>query len=1037
MENYPSTPELSIDEDGEDNEESRPLTPESGSDSEPNCFARRKIPTTIMAAVDRPRPPHRPVRTGSWDALIQRSSHARSDSENLSNASENDVRRRAQSKSEDITVRGRAYSQPIERPQSIAGGTAGPRSSRAGSPSRGTGTPGVPTRPRMQIHHPDQRTSQGFAAHVSTLNRSPSPLRTVESSDSLPEMSPRKPFASPLRGVDSTDSLPDMKIGEVAPENSRYKILQARNQKARTPPKRPSLYARARRSTNDIGQELPRPGSFPPAMDQVVNKDGHVRAMSWAGTLPMDEHVPFPSAQPPRASDRQQSPAGWQRRPALIKRQRSGPDEMFKRLPEEVLEMILGYLKMSHLSSNTSCATCWMRDCCSIATCNRRWLKHARAALYENIHLIGPDSAQQRRLYKGLYTTRLVLLRRSLRADPLLAQLVRTLKVPALPEDAPIDVEEYHDIVASVIMACPNFERLDGFYPLYNHVETRLLQALTFRDRLKEMTWVVDATPSVADLPLSSHKSRSSKRKNHHSKKESAEREQQYLAKLYSHPNNLLSSPLANAFVRYHTYWKELTHLTIHCLPGSTLRSPHGLLNVVMGYLPSLRHLYLSHVPAESFDDYHLLDLPQPLTKLTLSHCAGITASGLAKFASQSTARDLEILTLIHQDITSLPALVRIFSNLSKLTTFSIVQAMAPALGDNTFMLLMPYVASQSLRSLHWDIFESAIPNERTGDACPTKADDLLARSIVANGFPNLRKLRVPCDPGGLFQALCKPKERVDLPGDRFRHGHFHSINTHGAPSTRYASPAPPYAHSRTHTPKPSYSSGTGSGSGNGSVVDMRAISVYSDGTQSSLTGGGNSSKEAGSDLHQARLVGQARLEAARGLPRIEANIIDEEGVLLESSGWGGYLGDIASKIVYDLAPDAGATDERGGLVGIAELLGDNGEDLYGAGDKASRSGAGFGTGFVAKEHARETAASDEMSSGKWAKGGSNKNASRDSGLGSEDGGGKVCDGCTGKWNSTAGDAFAAVGKKDKDGVVVDRGLHTERGRWRGRVELS
>lgn len=671
---------------------------------------------------------------------------------------------------------------------------------------------------------------------------------------------------------------------------------------------------------------------------------------------------------------------------------------------------------------------------------NRKWLQAARAALYEDIRLVGTDSAQQRKKYKGVYTTRLVLLRRSLRADPRLADLVRFLKVPALPDDAPVEAAVYHDIVASVVMACPNLERLDGFYPSYNHGESRLFNALTSRVKLKEMTWVIDAMPS--EFGHHGHKSNSSKSKNRYSAADS-------FSKLHANPYSYLTAQLANKFVRHHMNWTGLSHLNIHCLPNANLRTPNGLINIVLTYLPALRSLYLSHIPAESFDDSHLLDLPCRLKKLSIAHCPGVTATGLSTFVTQSSAQDLETLTLIHQNIDSLPAIVRILSKLAKLTTFNLVQGLAPALPEDAFAIwLMPYLASPSLRKLHWDIFES----ESYG---ATKADDILARSIVANGFPKLHMLRVPCDPDGLFQALCKPKERVDLPGDRYRNFGGSLVNQGAATPASRHSAGGKTAGGGQKPPAPTASPYGGSG-----VDLMVAADFSSDSRSSSDTNSKDSGKflsstvparEAGSDLHAARRAAQARLEAARQFPKIEANITDEDGVLVESTGLAGYIGTVSSRVHYTLAPDPGASDERGGLVDMGELLGDGGEDLYGAGAGAgssSRGGgppeAGYGTGCVPSYvqqtremdgHHAETAGGGKGGN-KLTKsgGGSGKHASRNL----EEGGGegaraKVRDGCTGRWNSYKPGTFAV----DRNKAAGDDWQHTERGRWRGRVELS
>lgn len=992
---------------------------------ETSPFIPEGIAAREMAAMDRPwsgMSAGQSPTMGSWDDLISRK-RGRGDSLGQATSSENAARRRAQSSAGYTAIDGQPTGPTHRRPQSSGGDFARERPTNGPGPTNGNQ---IPINPRTTVHHPDQRTSQGFAAQVAALNRRPSPLRAMRSSDSLPEMSPTKASFQ---------------------DNNNYTINT--RSKPETPQKgtmkRPTIYARPQRLSNGPRgtsaaetSEMSTPGTFR-SFDSMAHQEGRMRAMSWAGMSPSEEHIPFHPFPQPTLPFRQSMP-GWQRRPEMIKQTRlrsPGPDELFNELPREVLQLILDYLKRLHLDKGSSCATCWMRDCCSIAMCNKKWLQAAKEILYEDIQLVGPDSAQQKKKYKGVYSTRLVLLRRSLRTDPKLAERVRFLKVPALPDDAPIEAERYHDIVASVVMACPKLERLEGFYPTYNHSESRLFDALTSREKLKDMTWVIDATPTDHERKGHQSQSRPPRSKNRQSSFDESS------SKLHSNPYNYLIAPLANQFVECHLNWRNLSHLTIHCLPGANLHTPNGLINVVLTYLTSLESLYLSHLSASSFDDNYLAALPRRLRKLSISHCPGITTAGLSMFAAQESAQDLETLTLIHQNVHSLPAILRIFSKLSKLTTFSLVQAMAPTLPDDICVWLMPYLASRSIKTLHWDIFESTLGE--------TKADDILARSISANGFPSLRTLRAPCDPDGLFQSICKPQERVDLPGDRYRNGVVRQALTLGA------------------TRSSTFPNGNGNGNGNGknqhgpklsssthsynsgSGGDFVGLSDFSDGRSSCSTNSKDSgmfllvpTREAGSNLHQARRVAQARLEAARRFPRIEANVTDEDGVLVESSGLAGYLGCVTSCVNYSLSPDAGGSDERGGLVGVAELLGDGGEDLFGQGDAASRSGAGYGTGCVASAHIQAQALEskktvDKRSGGKLSKnsssssngGAGGKNAKDKDKIGKGGEAAKVKDGCTGKWNSYNNDTFT-VDKKSGD-----ISSHTERGRWRGPVELS
>jgi hypothetical protein len=70
--------------------------------------------------------------------------------------------------------------------------------------------------------------------------------------------------------------------------------------------------------------------------------------------------------------------------PVFLKKQRSRArlGDAFASVPGEVLEVILDKLKQIHLEKGSeSCATCWMRDACSVALCSRRWSTAARLAL--------------------------------------------------------------------------------------------------------------------------------------------------------------------------------------------------------------------------------------------------------------------------------------------------------------------------------------------------------------------------------------------------------------------------------------------------------------------------------------------------------------------------------------------------------------------------------------------------------------------------------------------------------------------------------
>ncbi|RYP03789.1 hypothetical protein DL764_004901 [Monosporascus ibericus] len=584
---------------------------------------------------------------------------------------------------------------------------------------------------------------------------------------------------------------------------------------------------------------------------------------------------------------------GFQR-PAPIKqnRQRRAPGELFAALPDEVLELTLSSLREKHLRPGSdSCATCMMRDLCSVAVAARRFLRPARAALYEDVRLVGADSQVQKKRYRLGCGTRLVLLRRTLRSNPHIAALVRSLKAPAVPADTPLD--KYQNLVASVIMACPNFERLVGFHQNYDHSFNRLFYALSTREHLKEMTWVVEAS-SPQGQPRAKPDPGAS-------------------------PGDLRPDQGAR-FVELHVNWSRLTTLAIHCLPGATI-TPVSLLGNTMAHLPALEHLYLSCFPPTAFNDSNLLSLP-PLRTLSLSHMRGVTSAGLAAFTRRPSSQSIKGLTLRHTNLDSLPVLGRIFFHLTSLETFSLVQEKTLLLPEDEVIWLFPYLASRTLRKLHWDV--------TSHPTCANVADSILARSIEANGFPSLRVLRAPNDPEGLFQALCKPEARIERAGDRYRGLIVRAANSKPDPAaaTTPTTPKTPTRSPLSFMFPDTYGAAASSPSQRETAAALAPPAPRC------------------SNLVQSRIAAQGRLEAAWARPRFVVNVVDEGGAVVKKFELGGFLGDTASRIRYRLTPDEGATDEGGGLVGFADLLGDRGEDL--------RDGEGAAGGCEGRWNARD-----------------------------------------------------------------------------------
>ena len=542
----------------------------------------------------------------------------------------------------------------------------------------------------------------------------------------------------------------------------------------------------------------------------------------------------------------------------------------FMKLPKEILLVILGEMKKSHLEiGSLSCTTCYMRDLVNIGVSCRKWWNAARCTLYEDVQLLGCDSTVHiKKKFKVKYGARLILLRRTLRAQPQLAAYVKSLKVPSILEvmKGKKEQEDYIDLVASLIMVCPNLERFPGFYPAYDHTFSRLVHALSTRTQLKEAVWIIDPSPFQQQ-------------------RRHALTNDSQLIKSVIAPDSLLPEQCID-FLTYHSNWRHLKTLFLHCNEGGSVNS--RLFADVCISLPSLENLHVSAFPAPAFNDSILISLP-PLKYLRLDNLLGITASGLSNYVCLSSSKNLQSLSLNLLPLLSLPVLARIFSHLRSLTRFTISQAPSPGLPIGTDIFLHPYLASRSLEYLHWEITN---PEDE-------KATDILAKSIFYSGFPALRTIRAPTDFDGVLQRLCKPREKIELPGDRYR-----NIGQGGMPASK-------------SMPMPSPTRSTFSLSHN--LLDSASSAFAKSPTRSTFSlnmdrafsdNGSHDSPEKGMSLVMARRMAQHRIEAAALQPKFHIIIWNEEGQFVERHTVGGFTGSIGSKIFYSLEPDIDGMDE-------------------------------------------------------------------------------------------------------------------------------
>lgn len=569
------------------------------------------------------------------------------------------------------------------------------------------------------------------------------------------------------------------------------------------------------------------------------------------------------------------------------------PGEGFKKLPEEILLVVLAELKRLHLDTGSlSCSTCWMRDLTNLGLSCKKWWRASRIALYEDIQLTGCDSSLHiKKKFKIKYGTRLTLLRRTLRVRPDFASYTKSLKVPAMPDAAKTQKEqvEYLDLVASIIMACPNLERLPGFYPTYKHEFSRFVNALSTRRKLVERVWVIKPSPF--------------QRQHRYNFSEDS----QFITPILA-PGPLLPEQCID-LITYHRNWTHLQTLVVHCNPGGTIDSP--LFTDIFWSLPALDNLHISNFPTPSFNDTTLLSLP-PLKSLRLENLPGITDNGLSSYAAPRRTDSLISLTLISVPLVSLQSLSRLFSHLKSLTHFTIFQPNSPTLPDSGEIYLHPYLAAPKLQYLHWEFTN---PDN-------DQATDIMAKSIMFGGFPSLKTIRAPTDHEGALQRLCRPREKIELAADRYRNL--------GMPGSGPRRPSLPHSQSTPSMPSPTrstFSLGHGpNGSISSSYVKSPTRSTFSlNLDHSSRTSDDANYREKGMSLATARRMAQQRADAATTQPQFHIIIWDEFGLFVERFAVGGFMGLIQSKIHYSLKPDIDGMDEA--ILGIEGLL-DGGEEV-------------------------------------------------------------------------------------------------------------
>ncbi|KAI9688631.1 MAG: hypothetical protein M1822_000988 [Bathelium mastoideum] len=375
--------------------------------------------------------------------------------------------------------------------------------------------------------------------------------------------------------------------------------------------------------------------------------------------------------------------------------------------------------------SEDFCSSCYLKDLCTLCSTSKKWYAATKEAMYQKIWVPLNDQPLQPRKLKLKSATQLKRLCRTLHKRPHLAVLVKELKISAQDRASLTvptkDKESAFELLASLVAACPNLQRLTGFCPSYGHIADSLVIELHRATKLKEHTWIIGPkklTPAQTIIQGSA-------------------------------PRGLPSPAQTTAFVSRHSGWSSLQTLVLGSDNGNL---GTGAIYGTLRRLPSLKHLCISNFDARDFHDDTMHALPY-LHSLRLENLPGLTDRGLSTLADRRVCRSLRRLTLLNLEFVSAPLAARILAAAPHLVKFALAQDRIPDLPFGA-AFSAPFFASASLRFLHWDV-----PH-------PGPALDLLADSFRAGGLPALRRLRAPIDPSGVLQQLCQPRADIARSGD-------------------------------------------------------------------------------------------------------------------------------------------------------------------------------------------------------------------------------------------------------------------------------
>ncbi|KAF2828636.1 hypothetical protein CC86DRAFT_444791 [Ophiobolus disseminans] len=551
------------------------------------------------------------------------------------------------------------------------------------------------------------------------------------------------------------------------------------------------------------------------------------------------------------------------------------PVAVFKILPKEVYQCIVVQLEQIHLRQTESCSSCYLRDLHSLSLVSRAWDKATTSRMYRNVLLVTSEEHAKSQKLKIRGTTRLNLLRRTLREQPTLARCVRELHLSdfqTLYQEAAIGKEEIVSLVASLVMACPRLERLVGFHVPFTHSFDRLSHALSTRSHLKEKVWLLsengDDFSEEEDNNMGSYYLAA------------CDPTERFLELNSTHPS------LSTLVLAQHDH-QDPVALNFRAIVG-TCRA-----------MPALRHLSISGLSATSFTNMTLNALPSQLESLRLERLPGINDKGLQRLATSQLAASVQKLMLIDLEVSSLKTVSNILSTeFAALQHFSLAQQKAPGLSSRASC---SDFSSPTLRYVHFEFRVDAGPVPTLSPPSPDISEPpsfpftncesitclataLLAEGIKKGAFPLLHRVRVPHDPQGFIQALCKPLASALLPSD---------VSTLSTSSSVFGSSISSVPSS--HEQSLSRACDSVIGGSRGDRADSAVASSY-DISQDIITPA------------RSRLAAQSRILASRKTALMTVRVYDPSGDLKVNKVVGGFIGQVGSKITYDLRADRGRT---------------------------------------------------------------------------------------------------------------------------------